>query len=36
MEHLDSLDEGLDSVRNVFETSAAFDCSVVTDVSIRN
>jgi hypothetical protein len=32
MEHLDSLDEGLDSVRNVFETSAAFDCSVVTDL----
>ena len=34
MEHLDSLDEGIDSVRNVFETSDAFDSSVVTDVRI--
>ena len=33
MEHLDSLDEGIDSVRNVIETSEAFDSSVVTDVS---
>ncbi|XP_062501512.1 heat shock factor protein-like isoform X2 [Corticium candelabrum] len=36
MEHLDSLDEGIDSVRNVFETSDAFDSSVVTDLFTPN